>query len=53
MASRGSRLQFGLALLAEQGWSQSLSTDGGEARCMLTILALHLGALGLSLLGFP
>jgi hypothetical protein len=43
-------LELGLALLAEQGWPQRLSADGGKARGMLAVLTMNLGTLSLALL---
>jgi hypothetical protein len=54
VAVGGIWLEFGLALLAEQGWPPCLRTDGGKARCMLAVLAVNLRMLGFTLLpGLP
>lgn len=54
MTSGGTGLELRLTLLAEQGWPQRLSINRCDTSCMLTILALNLSVLGLSLLpGFP
>jgi hypothetical protein len=48
-ASRGVELELGRTPLAEQGWPQCFSADGGKARRMLAVLMINRGTLGLAL----